>query len=100
MNDEAGRDDIAGDLRGVTQLNALGGVNLAIDAAADNDLAGGDLRLCVAVFPDGEAALVQLNLAGDTTVDDQVLGGGDVAGNGDVLSDKAAFGSGHESLRF
>ena len=37
--------DIAGDLRGVAQLDTLGGVDLAIDTAADDDLARGDMRL-------------------------------------------------------
>jgi hypothetical protein len=49
----------------------------------------------MAFFTDRQAAFVQMDLAGDATLDDQVLRGGDVADNDDVLSDKAAFGSGH-----
>ena len=37
VDDEARRDDVAGDLRGVAQLDALGGVNLPFHPAADND---------------------------------------------------------------
>src|SRR6185437_3542389 len=95
MDDQARRNDVAGNLRGVAKLDALGGVNLAIDAAADDDLARGDLGLGIAFLAHGQAAFVQLDFAGDATFDDQVFRGGDVAGDGDVLSDKAAFGSGH-----
>src|ERR1700760_2883647 len=95
MDDEARGDDVAGDLRGVAQLDALRGVDLAIDAAADDNFARGDVRLRVTFFAHGKTALVQLDLTGDTTLDDQVLRRGDIAGDNDVLSDEAAFGSGH-----
>src|SRR3954468_14715909 len=48
MNNEARGDDVAGDLRGVAQLDALGGVNLPFDPAADNDFACADVRLRIA----------------------------------------------------
>src|ERR1700724_1480395 len=98
MDDQTRRGDVAGDLRGVTQLDALGGDDLAVHPAGDHDLAGADLGLGITIFANRQPALVQLDLAQYTTFDDKVLHSGDVARDGDVLADDAAFGGCHADL--
>src|SRR5438105_3443966 len=56
IDDQRADDDVAEHLAGGEDLEAAGGVDIALDGAADHDVAAGDIAFDVAVLADGEVA--------------------------------------------
>src|SRR5207245_5149486 len=67
VDDQGANGDVAVDLAGGQELEPAGGLDIALDAAADHDVSGGDVALDAAMLAHGQVT-VGADIAGHLTV--------------------------------
>src|SRR4030095_6488687 len=98
FNGQAFGANFTADTAGIPKLDPLGGINLSVYIAANDDFAGSDVGFAFAVGTDGARVVPEVELALERAIHKQILFAGDFALDADSLRD-AGSGPGRNGKR-
>ena len=87
FNADAGRGHVAGEGAFGTDVDAISGIDVALELAEDDDFAGADAGRDIAVLAHRDAIAGNADAALNLAVDEQGFGAGNLALDGEALAD-------------